>query len=201
MIAIRLPGRESRLREPPLHTITEIVAALVTDLPPWLDRPHAWFGHSLGAVIAYETCLALRRAAQPDPARLLVASRRAPHLAPLKQPVHDAPAAEFAQRLSDLSGMPPEVLDDEEVMASLLPMLRADFAAVETYAYQAGPPLDCPISVYGGKDDPFVTISQLHAWQEHTAASCSVRLLSGGHFFHRDALKAFLSLIVSDLGT
>lgn len=200
MIGIRLPGRESRLREPPLRTISEIVAALVADLPPWLDRPHAWFGHSFGAVIAYETCLALRQTRLPSPVRLLVSSRRAPHLPPRTRPVHEAPLPEFVRRLRDLNGMPPQILNDEEVMASLLPMLRADFAAIETYTYQAASPLDCPISVYAGQDDPFVMTSELPPWQEHTTASCSVRVFTGGHFFLRDAFEPVLSLIASELG-
>jgi medium-chain acyl-[acyl-carrier-protein] hydrolase len=201
VIGIRLPGRESRLREPPLHTIPEIVAALMTDVPPWLDRPHAWFGHSFGAVIAYETCLALQRARLPSPVRLLVSSRRAPHLPPRTQPVHSAPLPEFVRRLQALNGMPPEILHDEEVMASLLPMLRADFAATETYAYEAADPLDCPISVYGGQDDPFVATSELPGWQQHTTAACNVRVFSGGHFFLRDASESVLSLIASELGS
>jgi medium-chain acyl-[acyl-carrier-protein] hydrolase len=201
VIAIRLPGRESRLGEPPLRTISDIVAALLTDIPPWLDRPHAWFGHSFGALIAYETCRALRRAQLPGPARLLASSRRAPHLPPLTQPVHRAPVHEFVQRLRDLNGTPLRILEDQEAMASLLPILRADFAAVETYTYQPAPPLDCPISVYGGQDDPSVTIAGLQAWKEHTSASCSVRVFPGGHFFLHSASETVLSLIATELGS
>jgi medium-chain acyl-[acyl-carrier-protein] hydrolase len=201
VIAIRLPGRESRLREPPLCTISDIVAALIIDIPPWLDRPHAWFGHSFGALIAYEMCRALRRAHLPNPARLVVSSRRAPHLPPRTRPVHGAPLPEFLRRLRDLNGMPPEILDDEELMAGLLPMLRADFTAVETYTYRSAPPLECPISVYGGQADPYVTIPELHAWREHTKASCRVQTFSGGHFFLRDAAGQVLSLIASELGS
>ncbi len=199
VIAIRLPGRESRLGEPPLRAIPDIVAAVVTDAGPWLDRPHAWFGHSFGALVAFETCRALRRAGLPGPARLLVSSRRAPHLPSLTQPVHHAPLHEFIGRLRELNGTPPDILEDQMALASLLPRLRADFAAVETYTYQPAPPLDCPISVFGGLDDAFITVPGLRAWQEHTSARCCVRVFSGGHFFLHRASEPVLSLIATEL--
>ncbi|MGO9296362.1 MAG: thioesterase II family protein [Streptosporangiaceae bacterium] len=200
VVAIRLPGRESRLGEAPLRQVPDIVAALAADVEPWLDRPHAWFGHSLGAVTAFETCQALRRAGLPEPVRLLVSGRQAPHLPARSRPVHQAPLPEFIGRLRELNGTPPEILADHAALASLLPMLRADFAAVETYAYRPTPSLDCPISVFGSLDDPFVTIPELHAWQAHTNARCAVRVLRGDHFFLHSSPEPVLALIAGDLG-
>lgn len=199
VIAIRLPGRESRLGEPPLRTIPDIVTALVTDVAPWLDRPYAWFGHSFGALIAYETCRALRQARLPAPVRLFVSGRRAPHIPSPRSPIHRASLPEFLGRLQELNGTSPEFAEDEAALASLLPMLRADFTAVETYTYQPGPPLGCPISVFSGLDDGFVASAGLHAWQEHTSASCHVRLFRGGHFFLHESPGPLLSQIASEL--
>ncbi len=200
VVAIRLPGRETRLAEPPLRRVTDIVTALVADVEPWLDRPHAWFGHSLGALVAFETCQALRRARLPEPARLFVSSRLAPHLPARERPVHGAPLHDFIGRLRELNGTPPDILADHATLVSLLPMLRADFAAAETYAYRPASPLDCPISVYGSLGDPFVTIPGLHAWQQHTSAHFGIKIFSGDHFFLHQPSHPVLSLIADVLG-
>ncbi|KPI15352.1 Oleoyl-(acyl-carrier-protein) hydrolase [Actinobacteria bacterium OK074] len=199
VVAIRLPGRESRLDEPPLRRVPDIVAALTADVGPWLDRPHAWFGHSLGALIAFEMCRALDRAGLPAPVGLLVSGRPAAHLTVPERPVHRAPLPEFLDRLRELNGTPPEILADRTALAALLPMLRADFTAVETYAYQPAPPLNCPISAFGGFDDPFAARSDLDAWRVHTNGRCTVRMFGGDHFYLHRSPEPVLSVVADDL--
>jgi surfactin synthase thioesterase subunit len=186
LVAIRLPGRETRFREPPFTRMDDLVAALAPALAPWLDRPYAWFGHSMGALIAYETARATRRLGLPEPLRLLVSGRAAPHLPPRDPPVHAASTADLVARLRFLGGTPVEVLDDAHMLKHVVPTLRADFAVVETYHWRPEPPLDCPLSVFGGTSDRHCMPGDLDGWSSHTSRDCAVRLFGGDHFFlHR----------------
>jgi medium-chain acyl-[acyl-carrier-protein] hydrolase len=199
LVAIVPPGRESRIMEPPLRRVADVVGGLLGAVVPLLDRPHAWFGHSLGALTAFETCRALSRAGLPAPARLLVSGRIAPHMPPRESPVHDAPLHDFLTRLRELKGTPPEILADPVMLTGLLPMLRADFTAVETYVCEPAPPLACPVSVFSGASDPFVSLDGMNAWRQHTTAEFTIRVLGGDHFFLHRSPGNFLSLVAEDL--
>lgn len=199
VVAIRLPGRESRIREQPQHCMNELVPALVHGISPLLDRPHAWFGHSMGALVAFEACRALRRLRFPEPDRLLVSGHPAPHL-PWGRPImHNAPTEDLVTRLQQLSDTPREVLADESVLAALLPMLRADFSLFETYRHTDEPPLRQPISVFCGEDDDFATEQELAAWHQHSSAESTFHLLSGDHFFLHKNHREFLHTLRIDL--
>jgi medium-chain acyl-[acyl-carrier-protein] hydrolase len=199
VVAVRLPGREARFRERPFDRIEGLVPALVQGLAPLMDRPFAWFGHSMGALLAYEACRAIRDAGGPEPARLLVSGRRAPHLPERYRPVHAAPTADLVARLVELNGTPREVLNDASVLSAFLPMLRADFAVSETYRWSPSPPLNCPISVFGGSADPMATAEELHAWDRHTTTGCTVRMFDGDHFYLHAAPERVLPAIGADL--
>jgi surfactin synthase thioesterase subunit len=198
VVAIRLPGRESRFREPPLTRLDDVVDSVLHAVGAQLNRPHAWFGHSMGALIAYEVCRAIRRRGLPAPRRLLVSGRPAPHLPLRDPPVHAAPTPQFVTHLRGLGGTAAELLDDPAAQRALLPTLRADFRLAETYRHQAGPPLDCPISVFGGSQDRLTTAAELDAWRQHTAAGCTVRICPGGHFFLHEN-DEFPALLGADL--
>lgn len=200
VVAIRLPARETRFREPPVSRLHDLLAALRDGIEPWLDRPCAWFGHSMGALIAFETCRMLRREGLAEPVRLLVSGRAAPHLPPRMSPVYDKPPADIITRLRELNGTPREVLEDRPMLTALLPMLRGDFAVAETYRFQPGEPLPCPISAFGGLDDPLATSNDLQAWDRHSAAGCTVRMYGGGHFFLHEHYQRLLPAIAEDLG-
>jgi len=196
LVAIRLPGRESRFREPPYHSAHDAVPDLVTAVKPLLDRPHAWFGHSMGALVAYEACRAL------DPelvTRLIVAGRPAPHLADDGPPLHDAPAPQFLAGLHQLNGTPAELQRNERALEAFLPTLRADFAVVETYRPRPGPPLACPVSAFGGTSDPVASREQLAGWQQYTTAGCTVRIFPGAHFFVHEHPDLVLPALASEL--
>ena len=199
VVALRLPGRESRIQETPIDRIDDLVPALVDAVTPMLDEPHAWFGHSMGAVVAFEVCRQLRQRALPRPKRLIVSGRRAPHLPAREAPVHAAPVADVVERLEELGGTPPEVLADRPAISSLMPMLRADFAVSETHRYVSAPPLDIPITILGGTDDPMADMGELAAWRQHSTVASPLRIFDGDHFFVHDAADQVLRAIRADL--
>jgi medium-chain acyl-[acyl-carrier-protein] hydrolase len=201
LCAVQLPGHETRRDEPLMTTLAALMPALARDLFPFLDRPYAFFGHSMGALIAFELARHLRRHGARAPARLLLSAYRAPHLAAPHPPMHALPDAQFLRAISRLHGVPAEVQADAELMRQLLPVVRADVTVCETHAYGAEAPLACPISVFGGLDDPTATPGMLAAWRVHTRAGCAVRMLPGDHFFLQSGHQPLLRAIADDLRT
>lgn len=179
--AVQLPGREDRYGEPGFVRIDAAVTALARELAPWFDRPFAFFGHSMGALLSYE--LTRRLAGGPLPTHLVVSGRRAPHLAGRRRPLHALPLDQMKADLRDLQGTPSEVLDDPELMELVEPILRADFEACETYVHTDGQPIDVPLSAFGGSDDPEATREELEGWRAHTRHFAGVRIFPGHHFY------------------
>lgn len=184
---VQLPGHGTRLREPLATRLAPQVEAVAAGLTPALDRPFAFFGHSMGALISFELARYLRRLGRPGPVHLFVSGHGAPHLPDRNPPLHGLPEPEFVAKLRELNGTPEEVLRHEELLQLLIPVLRADFAVCETYVYQAEPPLPCPISAYGGLADGYVNREELAAWQEQTASRFSLRMFPGDHFYLNQA--------------
>ncbi len=184
--AAQLPGRETRFAEPPFQRLDPLVKALTPRLLPHLDRPFALFGHSMGALVAFEVARRLRREHGLSPTRLTVSACAAPHLPRAVPPAHNLPDAEFRRALRRYGGTPEAVLADEELMRLLSPLVRADLAVCETYDCAAEAPLEVPISVYGGLDDDTVWWDDLQAWREQTCGPFAIRLLPGGHFYHQN---------------
>lgn len=198
--AIHLPGRETRLAEDPFTSVDSLVPVLVDRLAPHLDGPYSLFGHSMGALIAFETTRELRRRALPPPLRLFVSAFRAPHLPerfPNRRALDDRA---FIADLQALAGTPNEVVDDEELMALLLPTLRADVTICETYVHRQEAPLDIPLSVFGGSADPRVSRDELDAWRQHTRADMELRIFPGHHFFLKSHRAAVVNAIADRLG-
>jgi medium-chain acyl-[acyl-carrier-protein] hydrolase len=197
---VRLPGRESRLAEPAFTRLEPLVTALAQVILPYLDMPFAFFGHSMGGLISFELLQELRRQHAPAPVRLFVSGHRAPHLPHRQPPIHHLPTSEFIVQLRRLNGTPEEVLHDAELMRVFLPVLRADFAIFETYVYIAKhPPLACPISVFGGLQDPDVSYDELAAWRDYTCGAFIQRMLPGDHFFLHSAKALLLQALNQDL--
>ena len=182
--AVQTPGRESRLREPPYADMGSLVDATLEALQPVLDFPFAFFGHSMGAVVAAELTVALGRRGGPLPAHLFLSGHRAPHL-PDPEPllgglVDDLFVTEINRRYG---GIPPEILQERELMELLLPGLRADIRALESYRPTTALHLGCPVSVFGGTDDRRATRGQLEAWREGATGVFRVNMFPGGHFY------------------
>lgn len=181
--AVQIPGRETRLKEPPYHSVDPLAKALAAGLAPFFNLPFVIFGHSMGALIGFELCRELRRQGRPLPLHLFASGCRAPQVPMSGTPRHSLSDDEFMEELRHLSGTPEAVLQNAELMRFLLPTLRADFAIHDTYAYTPEPPLDCSLSAFGGQQDPDVTLPDLEAWQEQTAGDFSLRMFPGNHFF------------------
>ena len=194
VLAAQLPGHESRLAEPPLRSIHAMAEALRPAIEAEADLPYAIFGHSMGALVAFELAAALERDGARPPARLFVSARRAPDEPDPLPPAHALPEPAFLDELQRRYGAIPEAIRQEpELLALMLPVLRADICAVETYAPTPGAMIRCPVDVYGGVDDTHPAPSQLSQWERVTAQPVRVRLFAGDHFYlapQRDALTA-----------
>jgi medium-chain acyl-[acyl-carrier-protein] hydrolase len=195
---IQLPGRENRLGERPFSRLSSLVEALVDVLEPAPRQPYALFGHSMGALIAFELARALRARGTP-PLHLLVAGHLPPQTPASTSPIHALPDQEFVNQLRRLNGTPPEVLDHPDLMRLIAPLLRADFSVCETYQYVDAAPLDCPISVFAGRADDGAPPDRMLGWRQHTTASCRFHTLASDHFFVSREAPAVVAGVVADL--
>ncbi|QDR79902.1 thioesterase II family protein [Sporomusa termitida] len=196
---IQLPGRETRIAERPLYEMNQLVEAVATAIFPYLQRPFIFFGHSLGARIAFEITRKLRKRWNVQPCRLIVSASRAPHI-PEPKPLHHLSDVEFIKELSRFSGTPEAVLHNRELMELFMPILRADFAVDETYVYAEDTPLNCPVSAFGGTGDSEATREEIEAWAGHTNGDFSLEMIAGDHFFlqtKRDALLRSVRRIIA----
>ena len=194
-----LPGRELRLREAACTRLEPLIESLAREIVPYLDRPFAFFGHSMGALISFELARRLRWERRIEPDHLFISGRRAPQLPERDPEIHDLPEAEFLVELKQLQGTPAELLEHVELMQLLLPLLRADFSVCSTYTYFPSTPLKCPITVLGGLQDETVSRAQLEPWREQTAGACRVQMLEGDHFFINQQQAAILSIVMETL--
>lgn len=199
LCALQLPGREARFGEPLLSEMQALVEGTLQAVLPLRDRPYAFFGHSMGAVIAYETARRLAECGGPQPALLAVSGRCAPFLQPRVEPMHGLDDDAFIQGLRRLEGTPAEVLENGELMQLLLPILRADFRAIESYRWREGPPLTSRLLVLGGETDPDTDPPALQAWAEVTRGGCRCEILPGGHFFIASERARVLSILSEEL--
>jgi medium-chain acyl-[acyl-carrier-protein] hydrolase len=196
---IQLPGRGKRLKEPPFTQVQFLVEALSHALLPYLDKPFAFFGHSMGALVSFELARTLRRKYGLGPKRLFLSGRRAPAIPNLEPPTYNLPEPEFIEALHKLKGTPIGVLEEPELMQLMLPLLRADFTLCETYTYTPETPLNCPISVFGGLQDSEVSRTHLEGWRAETTAAITLRMLPGDHFFLNTEEPLLLRILAQEL--
>ena len=196
---VRLPGHESRAAEPPFTRMEPLIDALAEAILPHTGRPFAFFGHSMGAGIAFELARALRGRGLPLPVCLFVSGARAPRCRLHWTPPPAPTGPELVAQLRRLEGIPPEVFESEEVMRMFLPVLEADTALYRAYTYREEAPLACPIRAFGGAADPNVAREHLELWAAETSVSFALRLFPGGHFYLRSAEDDLLSAIAAEL--
>jgi medium-chain acyl-[acyl-carrier-protein] hydrolase len=201
VFAMQLPGREQRLSEPPIHSSGEMTNLLVEVLQHFVDIPFALFGHSMGAVLAYETARRLLTETGRQPYRLFVSGHRAPHLPYPRRPSHGLPDAEFIAEVRALNGSAPEVFEHAELLEILLPMMRADFELSETYTELPGPLLSCPLIAFGGDADASVPRAEVEAWRNVTSGRFRPVVLPGNHFFINTARERVLDIVASELSS
>jgi medium-chain acyl-[acyl-carrier-protein] hydrolase len=196
---VQPPGREERLSEKPFTALAPLVSELGQALEPYLDRPFAFFGHSMGALISFELARHLRRLNKPIPAYLFISGRPAPQILLNNPPTFDLPDPEFIEELRQIQGTPESVLQNPELMALFLPLLRADFELCQTYQYKNELPLDCPFFVFGGLTDPDISQESLVSWRAQTTCPMQLQMFPGDHFFILNAQQKILQIISQQL--
>lgn len=194
VLPVQLPGRETRFLERPYDTLETLLDDLVVGIRPLLNKPFAFFGHSLGALVGFELARRLRQEGY-SPTHLFVSGYGAPHLPVKLPPMHHLDDAQFAAALQELDTVPTAVLENDELLALLLPMLRSDFAVYERYTFQNAEPLNCPITMLGGEDDPLVSSEMLAGWSAHTTQPGQMHLFAGDHFYLQGQETAVLRVI------
>jgi medium-chain acyl-[acyl-carrier-protein] hydrolase len=190
---IQLPGRENQLKQPPFTNLLRLSQTLA--LLPYLDRPFVFLGHSMGALVSFEVIRQLRRQQAPLPLQLVVSGRRAPQIPHRVPAIHQLSDDGFIAALQQFGGTSPVVWQNAELRQLFLPVLRADFAMLETYIYRPEAPIDCPISAFGGRQDPETLGDNLSAWRDQTSRHFSLRLFPGGHFFIKHDREGFLQAL------
>jgi medium-chain acyl-[acyl-carrier-protein] hydrolase len=196
---VQLPGRGQRIREPGITQFEILIPKLAEALVPAFDKPFAFFGHSLGATIAFELSRYLRREHGIQPVHLFASGSPAPQLPDRHPRTFDQPESEFIESVRRLKGTPQEVLDNPELMQLIIPLLRADFQLAQTYVYTDDLPLDCPLSAFGGLQDIDIPREDIESWREQTTAAFTIRMLPGDHFFLLTEQRRILQLVFDTL--
>ncbi|MFC0435304.1 thioesterase II family protein [Kutzneria buriramensis] len=198
VIAIQYPGRQDRRSESCVDSIGELADIIAAHLEPLADKPISLFGHSMGAMIAYEVARRMEKGGTA-PLTLFASGRRAPSRY-RDERMHLASDDGLITELKSLSGTDSAVLGDEEILRMILPSVRSDYKAVETYQHQDGPLLNCPVTVLTGDNDPMVTMDEAEAWAEHTNGPFDLKVYPGGHFFINEHAAAAMRLIRETAG-
>ncbi|MEU4930109.1 alpha/beta fold hydrolase [Streptomyces yokosukanensis] len=197
VLAVQYPGRQDRRGEPCATSIQELADHVTSVLLPWADRPLLLFGHSMGATLGFEVARRLERDHGVVPHALFASARRAPSC-PRDESVHLRDDDGLVTEMRQLSGTNAAILDDEELIRMALPAIRADYRIAETYAYEPGPNLRCPIVGLVGDDDPKVTVDEARAWSRHTDASFDFHVFQGGHFYLTSHQRDVLDLMAKE---
>lgn len=203
LAAVQVPGRESRIREPAFSRMEDLIREAAEALSPLMSEPFALFGHSIGALHAYELAVAFQKRGM-FPVLLIVSGHDSPnaeqeHAASRTEPdLKDLTDQELVAHLRDLGGTPDEIFDDPELTALLLPTFRADAELQRTYT-PSSQVLACPISAYGGLEDELTERTGLQRWAERTDDRCNVRMFPGRHFFVESAQDLVLPALAADV--
>jgi pyochelin biosynthetic protein PchC len=185
VMAIQYPGRAERYRERCVEDVDVLADEAFAALRPWADRPVALFGHSMGAIVGYEVARRFASYSGERLLRLFVSARQAPSL-PWNRNIHCRDDVGLIAELRRVGGGDQRWLDDEEMVAYLLPTVRSDYKAIESYTWSPGPPLGCPITAIVGENDPYTTVEGAAGWSEHCAGEFELHVLPGGHFLLDD---------------
>lgn len=203
VMAVQLPGRENRFSEKLICDIDEVVNQVSLHIHRVVDRPFLLFGHSLGALIAYEVALSLSNQYNRHPKQLIVSGKQSLDSQPRRKKIYDLPEAGFIEELRKYNGTSELVLQNEELRSLILPILRADITMFDCYRAVPKPRLDCPVTAFGGTDDPYVFPEDLQGWKDTTNSSFNCHLFSGDHFFisgeHRQSIFEAIKYIASNL--
>jgi medium-chain acyl-[acyl-carrier-protein] hydrolase len=195
---VQFPGRENRIDEPLFTVMPRLIDVMAANLDSCFDIPFALFGHSMGGVVAFELARYLSHAQGIDPVHLFVSASRPPHIRE-PRPVHQLPKQEFINVMRNSGGIPKAVLQNNEFMELIEPILRADFTLIETLPGSDREPLAIPITAFGGTEDTYVTAAMVDAWRKYTSSTFSIKMLPGNHFFLNSARSTLLQSITQIL--
>ena len=196
VLPVEPPGRGTRRDEASLTSVAGLAAAAIEGLQSELSDSFCLYGHSYGALVAFEMTQILRERRMTQPRLLCLSSRRAPHLGADQPYIHSLADTDFLDAMSArYQAIPDAIRQEPELMALLLPALRADMEAFERYRCEERPPLTVPLSLFGGKDDSMVSRDDLEQWSRYTTKAISVTLFSGGHFFFQPNPKTLIEAI------
>jgi medium-chain acyl-[acyl-carrier-protein] hydrolase len=199
LLAVNLPGRGRRFSETPYDRLAPLVDDLAAAFSTVTDKPLALFGHSMGALIAFELAVALTARFGIEPQRLFVSGASAPHIRD-RHEFHRLPDEPFLDKVRALNGLDPEILASDELMTLLVPLLRSDFAVSETYGGPTHSRLGCPLTVFGGSNDWLVPVEDLGPWQGYSSGPFELHVIEGDHFFVHGAERAVLDVVRARLG-
>jgi medium-chain acyl-[acyl-carrier-protein] hydrolase len=195
---VELAGRGRRIYDPLYDSIAEAVEDVYKIIgPQTADLPYAFFGHSMGGIIAYELALKIRELKKPQPVHIFFSGRGAPHVRGTedKKKIHALNEEEFKKEIIELGGTPREFFEHPELLDVLLPMLRSDFKIAECYEEKSTiMPFDHDITVFIGKEED-ATAEQMHGWREHTSGICTLHYFNGDHFFVNEETERVVSIV------
>jgi surfactin synthase thioesterase subunit len=198
-------GRGMRFRDTPFMTVEAMVEEYFSALRPFLesrpDLPFAFYGHSLGGLLAFEITRRLQAEGLPMPTLVFMGASTPPHLGLIHEEIHHLPDAEFVTAIQErYAGIPQEVLNEPELMEIFLPALKADFAAYERYRFEEGVPVYCPLTAFAGASDRGIAPRLIEEWGRHTEGEFLLRTVPGDHFFLTTSAEAVLGAIRESLG-
>jgi len=194
--AVQLPGREDRLAEHPIRNLSAVVDSLTASLSVLEGLPFAFFGHSMGALIAFETARELRKRGLATPNHLVVSGRQSPATKAAASPLYPLPEGAFVEEcVRRYQGIPQAILNEPELMNLFLPVLRADMEVVETYRYQSQKPFDMPVTAMYGSEDRTLLRQDVESWSCETTGEFALHELPGGHFFFQTARAQVIAIV------
>ncbi|MDX2938777.1 thioesterase [Streptomyces ipomoeae] len=197
-LAVQYPGRQDRRAEPSVTDLHALAESLFGQLRKIADRPIAFFGHSMGALLAFEVARHFEQRLDTSPVRLFVSGRRAPSR-PRVEAWQSAGDLGLIAEIRELSGTDPRLLGDEEMLDMIMVPLRADYRAVERYRFTPEPSLRCPVTTLTGDTDPRTSYDEASSWRDHTTGDFDIQVFPGGHFFIKDNLDDISGLVTEQL--
>ncbi|MCT2592044.1 alpha/beta fold hydrolase [Streptomyces sp. N2-109] len=199
VLGVQYPGRQERRTEKMIDNIPDMADQVFSRLNAWRDRPLVLLGHSLGAIVAFEVARRLEQETSTGVSGLIVSGRRAPSIIKDDEDLHLREDRDLLAEIRVLGGTDGGLLQDDELMQMILPAVRTDYKAIETYRMKPGPKLQCPVSVLTGDADPRVSLDEVQAWRDQTAGAVQFRVFPGGHFFITDHLDEVCKAISTDV--